>query len=142
LRKTLWHSLSKKCSAPLYTFYRLIFGDFSLLPFKNISIHDFPFVILLRYSTPVTAANKIQCPKEREYLPENRTCTQSLPQRLPQSLLPTYFWPIRIVNSVQSKLKANMISDNERESEYSIRVGWYGPFYLAPEEHNQEVRYR
>jgi hypothetical protein len=56
-------------------FIVLIFGDF-FFPFKNISIHDFPFVILLRYSTLVTGENKIKFLKERKRtLPANGTST-------------------------------------------------------------------
>jgi len=37
-----------------------------LFSFKNISIHDFSFVILLGYSTLVTGENKMQSLKETE----------------------------------------------------------------------------
>jgi len=37
-----------------------------LFSFKNISIHDFSFVILLGYSTLVTGENKMQFLRETE----------------------------------------------------------------------------
>lgn len=62
-----WHPLSAKC---LRTFMDILSSSYSvnflLFSFKNISIHDFPFVILLGYSTLVTGENKTQSLRNRE----------------------------------------------------------------------------
>lgn len=65
--KVLWHSLPAK---RLRSFMYILSSSYSvssiLFSFKNISIHDFSFVILLGCSILVTGENKMLSLRERE----------------------------------------------------------------------------
>ena len=65
--KVLWHSLRAQ---RLRSFMYILSSSYSvnslLFSFKNISIHDFSFVILLGYGTLVTGENKMQSLRDTE----------------------------------------------------------------------------